>query len=761
MAARNIKGITIEIDGNTSKLTKAISNVNKELKDTQSDLKDVDKLLKLDPGNIDLLRQKQELLSKATEETKEKLDKEKLALEQLKNSDGFDENSKEAKALKLEIEKDEAALKSLKEQTKEFGSVGAQQFKAASEKVKEFGSNMTNAGKALTARVTAPIIGIGTAAVKITADFDSAMSQVAAISGATGDDFDALRAKARQMGAETKFSASEAAEAMNYMAMAGWKTQDMLEGIAGIMNLAAASGESLGTTSDIVTDALTAFGMAADDAGRFADVMAAAASNANTNVAMMGETFKYAAPVAGSLGYSVEDVAIATGLMGNAGIKAGMAGTTLRNIFTRMAKPTKESSAAMERLGIALYDDTGRMFTFQEIMDHLRESFGHINMPIEEFNQQVELLNQQLEDGELTESKYDKALEELTLQAYGAEGAEKARAAAMLAGQRGMSGLLAIVNASAEDYQKLTDAVYGSAGASEEMAAVMQDNLNGQLTILLSQLQELAISFGDLLVPILREVVGHIQNLVDWLNALDDEQRKTILMIAGIVAAAGPLLMIIGQIAFGISALIPVIGAVVGVITGPFALAIVAIGAAIAGIIVIGKSLINNWDNIKRDAATLASTLKNKFDDIKRGITERINAAKDAVHNAIEKIKGFFNFEWSLPHLKLPHFHMEGEFSLMPPSVPHISVDWYKKAYQDPVLFTQPTVLQTPGGLKGFGDGAGAEVVMGLNKLKEMVGGDNININVYGAQGQDVKALAAEVERALVRAQKSRSAVFA
>jgi hypothetical protein len=229
------------------------------------------------------------------------------------------------------------------------------------------------------------------------------------------------------------------------MAMAGWKTDDMLNGLEGIMNLAAASGEELGTTSDIVTDALTAFGMSADESAHFADILAAAASNSNTNVSMMGESFKYAAHVAGALGYSAEDVAVALGLMANSGIKADQAGTSLRNMFNRMAKPTKESAAAMDRLGIELYDGEGEMFTFREIMDQLRASMSEINMPLEDYNAALDELDEQLADGTLTQKKYDAALEELNLQAFGAEGAEKARAAAMLGGTRAMSGLLAII----------------------------------------------------------------------------------------------------------------------------------------------------------------------------------------------------------------------------------------------------------------------------------------------------------------------------
>ena len=273
MAGR-IQGITVEIGGDTTKLQTALKGVNTEIRNTQSQLKDVDKLLKLDPGNTELLAQKHRLLGDAVKETKEKLETLKTAAEQAEQAlkegaitqDQYD-------GLQREIVETEQKLKSLEEQAKQSGTA-LQNIAAKGEKLKTVGDNISNVGTKLLP-VTAGVVGLGTAAVKTAADFDSAMSKVAAVSGATGKDLDALRDKAREMGSKTKFSASEAAEAMNYMAMAGWKTEDMLSGIEGVMNLAAASGEDLATTSDIVTDALTAFGLSAKDSGHFADILAA------------------------------------------------------------------------------------------------------------------------------------------------------------------------------------------------------------------------------------------------------------------------------------------------------------------------------------------------------------------------------------------------------------------------------------------------------------------------------------------------------
>lgn len=335
----------------------------------------------------------------------------------------------------------------------------------------------TKTALAVIGGASAALGGLGTAAATVGSGFEAEMSKVEAISGAAGKDLEDLTEKAKEMGAKTKFSASESAQAMEYMAMAGWKTGDMLSGIEGIMNLAAASGEDLALTSDIVTDALTAFGLSAKDSGRFADIMAAASSNVNTNVAMLGESFKYVAPVAGALGYSAEDAAVALGLMANSGIKASQGGTALRAAISRLAKPTKEVQGAMDDLGISLTDSSGNMKSLDELMGDLREGFS-----------------------DLTES-------------------EKAQYAAALAGQEGMSGLLAIVNASEGDFNKLKDAVYGCDGAAEQMAETMQDNLAGSITILKSSAEGLGIEIYEEMADPLKgaadAAVGYVNDLTD------------------------------------------------------------------------------------------------------------------------------------------------------------------------------------------------------------------------------------------------------
>lgn len=478
----------------------------------------------------------------------------------------------------------------------------------AGKQIQNAGKTIANAGATLTKAVTLPIAGVATAAVKTAADFEAAMSEVGAISGASGEDMAKLTAKAKEMGATTAFSASESAEAMKYMAMAGWKTADMTEGIAGIMNLAAASGEDLATTSDIVTDGLTAFGMAAKESGRFADVMAATSSNANTNVALMGETFKYCASTAGAMGYSIEDISVAIGIMGNAGIKGSMAGTTLKNTIANLAKPTDAQAAVMKKLGISLTDSSGNMKSFAEVMDNLRSSFS------------------------------------------GLSETEKAAAATTLAGKESMAGLLTIVNASAEDFDKLTAAINGSSGSAEEMAAKMLDNLNGQLTLLKSAVEGIAITIGNKLMPYVKTAVSWVQKAADYINNLNDAQLDNIIKWAGIAAAIGPAIMIFGKIVtavgtaqriFGtITKTIANFGGIMGVITSPAGIVI----GVLAAIALAAFLIIKNWDKVKGFLQGVGSWFKNAFEKAGfsvEGFKRKFTSIGNTIGSIAGKIGGF------------------------------------------------------------------------------------------------------------------------
>ena len=397
-------------------------------------------------------------------------------------------------------------------------SIDSSGFQDGIDNISGIASKGIKATAAIIGGAATAVSGFAATAIKAGSDFEAGMSKVQAISGASGDEIAKLADKAKEMGAKTKFSATESAEAMQYMAMAGWKTGDMLNGIEGIMNLAAASGEDLASTSDILTDALTAFGEAADQSGKFADALAAAASNSNTNVAMLGESFKYVAPVAGALGYSYQDVSVALGLMANSGIKASMAGTSLRQLFTNLAKPTDSMAAAMDYLGISLQDDEGNMKSLMDVMQDLRKSFGKCQMPMDEFQSKLAELDTQYANGELTEKKYNKALQDLTEKAYGAEGALKAKYAATLAGTQGMSGLLAIVNSSDDDFDKLTEAIYNSDGAAEKMADTMNDNLQGAITLAKSALESVQIALYEKVQEPMKDTVKTVTSMLEDMN---------------------------------------------------------------------------------------------------------------------------------------------------------------------------------------------------------------------------------------------------
>ncbi|MEE0402647.1 MAG: phage tail tape measure protein, partial [Christensenellales bacterium] len=393
------------------------------------------------------------------------------------------------------------------------------------------GADMIRAGSTLSSMVTDPLKGIGKSILSAGMDFTSQMSRVEAISGASAAEMEKLNAEALKMGSTTQFTATEAGQALEYMAMAGWKTSAMINGLEPIMNLAAASGENLADVSDIVTDAMTAFGLEAkkENIARFSDVLAQAASNSNTNVGLMGETFKYVAPVAGALGYNIEDAAIAIGLMANAGIKGSQSGTALRALLTRLSKPTKEVKTAMKELGLSMTTSTGEMKPLRQLMTEMRGKFSG-----------------------LTEQ-------------------EKALYAATLAGQEGMSGLLAIVSASDKDFNKLAASIDNCKGATGRMAATVLANAKGDWTLFQSAVEGAYVALFTLNEQAIRKTIQSMTGLVDKFNALDGPMKQVILKTGILAAAIGPVLMyggkalmLAGKIAPAIAALVSPLGIVAG-----------------------------------------------------------------------------------------------------------------------------------------------------------------------------------------------------
>lgn len=798
MANSRVKGITVEINGSTVGLEKSLEGVNKTIRNTQSQLKDVEKLLKLDPTNTELLRQKQTLLKDAISQTSDKLESLKQAnTEAAKTAGNYDAWKEKYDPIQKEIDETATKLNEMKEGAKEAekqlaeGKISQEKFDEiqqsigdtekkleslkkereavntefgkplspeqmdaiqreiieteqelqrlqteaaksktafdelgeAGEKLQKLSDKVGEVGDKLTTYVTGPIVALGGVAVKTTADFDESMSKVKAISGATGEQFDDLRDKAREMGATTQFSASEAADAMTYMAMAGWKTEDMLGGVEGIMNLAAASGEELATTSDIVTDALTAFGKSADDAGKLADIMAAASSNANTNVSMLGESFKYVGATAGAMGFSMEDTNIALGLMANAGIKGSAAGNSLKNAMVNLTKPTKQQAEAMKALGwistetikqidfdkvekaedkvkkatnavenaqislnsaiqkygansaqakkasnnlenaqislkkaqadlekqqegvsksiekgnVLMTNSDGSMKGLKEIMDGMRGSLGHLGVA--------------LTDADGNARDFDDIIKDLSKSEEGLTQAQQLQYAATIFGKQNMAGMLSILNASEEDYNKLTDAVYNCDGAAKSMADTMMDNLNGQLKLLKSALEELAISVGDVLMPTIRKIVEKVQQFVDWLNSLDEGTKRTIIKIALLVAAIGPALKVFSLITGAVGGFLTklsnlpalitkvkgIIAGVFGGISAPVVAAVAAIGVLVAAFVHLWKTnegfrnrMTEIWKKLKRVISNFVTNVKKEFDKMKQAAQPLIDWLKGA-----------------------------------------------------------------------------------------------------------------------------------
>lgn len=599
-----IKGITIEIGGDTKKLVSALNDVNKKTSSLQSELKKVEKGLKLDPKNTELLSQKQMILKDAIAATTTKLDALKQAQDKVEKANKANSNWENRYApLKKQIDETTEKMNKLASQDAamkkklESGQINAEQYRAyqqelesvsqkhkslmqskrdlekqfedghisdaeyreyqrtvietenklkslqtelaetnnaflnvsnnlgkAGSVVSDLGEKTSRIGNALTVGVTMPLVGVATAAINVGNDFEEGMSKVAAISGATGDELEALTEKAKEMGAKTKFSATESASAFEYMAMAGWKTDDMLNGIEGIMNLAAASGEDLASVSDIVTDALTAFGLQASDSAHFADVLAKASSSSNTNVGLMGATFKYVAPIAGSMKYSIEDTAVAIGLMANSGIKGEQAGTALRSTLSRLVDPPKEAAAALEDLGISAVNADGSMKPLNEVMVMLREKFK------------------------------------------GLDDSQKASYASSIAGTEAMSGFLAIVSASDDDFNNLTEAINNADGTAQDMADTMQDNTKGAIVEMTGSLETAGITLQKSFAPHITNAAKKVTELSNKFSALPSKTQKNIVKFAALTAAIGPAVKCVGALEKGLGATITTGSKIIGTV---------------------------------------------------------------------------------------------------------------------------------------------------------------------------------------------------
>ncbi|PPD61392.1 phage tail tape measure protein [Staphylococcus pseudintermedius] len=531
--ASPIGNMVIRVDLDGSGFNKGIAGLNRQMRMVSREMSAnlsqfgrYDKSLEKSRLKVDGLTKRQQLQSQKVKELKAQYDR--LSAETGKNSAKTQAaaskyNEAYAKLNLYERELQEATNEMKRMETQQralntsMGKLGAK-LSSWGPKFQEIGRNMQSIGRSMSLYFTAPVVAGFGAAVKKSIDFDDSMRKVKATSGATSGEFQQLRDKALEMGAKTKFSASQSAEALNYMALAGWDTKEMMTGIDGVMQLAAASGEDLGSVSDIVTDSLTAFGLKAKDSGHFADVLAQASSKANTDVRGLGEAFKYAAPVAGALGYTVEDTSIAIGLMSNAGIKGEKAGTALRTMFSNLAKPTKAMKNQMDELGISITDSQGNMLPMRDVMDQLRGKFKGLSKD------------------------------------------QQASAAATIFGKEAMSGALAVINASDEDYKKLTKSIDNSAGASKRMADEMEGGIGGSIRRMKSAIESLAISIGDVLAPYIKRLAEWVANAATKLNEMPKGTQKVVVGLGLVAAAIGPLLVTLGVMVSTIGASFKVLG---------------------------------------------------------------------------------------------------------------------------------------------------------------------------------------------------------
>lgn len=480
--------------------------------------------------------------------------------EAIKAENAYSRQAQSVNNLESQINNANAEINTFTKRLQENGNAATY----AGEKIAAAGDKISGVGTVLTTGVTLPLAAVGIAGLKVAKDFEAGMSQVKAISQATGSEFDALRDQAIDLGASTAFSSADVATAMTEMAKAGWSTQQILDGMGGVLDAAAASGEDLGAVSTIVADAITGFGLKAADSTRVADLLTQAANAGTIGIADLGETFKYAAPLAQSMGYSIEDVTTAVAGMSMAGIKGSQAGTALRTMFTNMAKPSKNMAVAMEVLGISLYDTQGKMYSMKDMIDHLRTSFSGFADVNDDYFASMKDLDALYNSGEISVEAYTQSQEELARTLLSAEDAEKAKYAAMLAGKEGMSGLLSLVNLSKEQYDALSESMYKSGGVAKETAEIMQDNLENKVEQLGGAAESLAIRLGEYVIPALTDTAIGATELVEAFTDLNPEAQQTILKMAGIAIAAGPTIKVVGTLTKGVGNLTSYMGKTVG-----------------------------------------------------------------------------------------------------------------------------------------------------------------------------------------------------
>lgn len=629
-----------------------VKDLNEKFATSKTRLELINKEINNSKGKerIDALRKKQEELNTAFGLAKEKLETEQKLLAELDEKDSTPEVREEQEKLRRQIELDEAEFKELETAVTTWGSVAkqealivAQKFDELGTRISGLGQRMMTAGGIMTATITTPIVRAGKTLLDLSTDFESTMAKVRSVTlGATETQMDQLAEAAINLSESSKYSATEAADALYYMGLAGWDAAEMMSALPNVLNLAAAGDMDLARASDIVTDYVTAFGLTADESTHLVDVLAQTMANSNTDVDQLGQAFSYVAPVAGALGYTVDDVSHALGIMANNGIKGSKAGTALRMLMSRLAKPTGEVQRAIDQLGLSLTDADGNMYSFHEVLGQIRSAFGNLQIPTEQFTSSLADLDEALENGELTEDDYTAALEELMETAYGAAGAEKAKLAATIAGTRAMSGMLAIINATEEDYNGLYETISDATGATKEIANVMLDTTEGSMAKLKHQLENIGREIGQILIPHVERIISITKDLAKRFKNLSEDTKNTIVTIAALTAAIGPLLLVGGGLLTGVGKLASAIGGIITLFaTHPI---VAVIGAVAAGIATVAAVSANAAQKHREEIAELygltdaqeqvideINDLKTSYEELQETRENRLKVADDEI----------------------------------------------------------------------------------------------------------------------------------
>lgn len=752
--ANRIKGITVEIGGDTTGLEKALKSVNSTIRSTQSSLRDVNRLLKLDPKNTTLLTQKQKMLNDAIGSTKEKLESLKQAQVQAKQQlENGDLGQDKYDALQREIAETEQKLKGLEKESRNFGSVSSQKIAAAGEKVKSVGDKMTDAGTKMTVGFTAPVVAGATAAVNSYGNVDKQFNLVKQTMGSTANSAEDFKGLWNQIGESAKssvFGMQDAADATLNFARQGFTAKQATDMLTPAMDLAAGTGTDLSEVTSGLGNAMKMFGANSSEAASYSDVLAKAQAQANTNTSELFESISVAGPICKTVGWDIRDLATLTDVFGNAGISGSEGANALKTGLARLASPAKSGAQAMDQLKLstgqtyAIFNDNGTLKDMPTVLKNLNSAFS------------------------------------------GLSDQEKLEAAANIFGKEQMSKWLTLIQTSPKDIGSLRDALDSAGGSAEKMSKALMSGTGGTIEQLKSTFDVLVVTIGQMLAPVLQKFFTQLISIMNAIMNMNPAAQRIVLTLIGIVAAIGPVLIIIGKVATGVGTLMTlapkIVASVKLVRTGMAALNAVMLAnpvglviAAVAllagtfiylwktnakfrnGIIAIWNSIraftakvwggirklaVTTWGAIKsailspvraiRSSVTsswsaLRSTTARVWNGIKSAMLTPINSARDRIRGIINSIRSFFPMRIGniFTNLRLPHIHVQGgkaPFGIGGKgSLPKFSVDWYAKAMKNGMILNSPTIFGASSSSLLAGGEAGSETVVGTESLMNMI----------------------------------------